>query len=37
MNITLAKIYEMITFYSMFSTSKQGKYVIDFVDQVHVM
>lgn len=30
MNITLAKIYEMITFYSMFSTSKQGKYVIEF-------
>lgn len=29
MNITLAKIYEIITFYSMFSTNKQGKYVIE--------
>ena len=29
MDITLAKIYEIITFYSMFSTNKQGKYVIE--------
>lgn len=29
MNITLAKIYEIITFYSMFSANKQGKYVIE--------
>lgn len=29
MDITLAKIYEIITFYSMFSNNKQGKYVIE--------
>ena len=29
MSITLAKIYEIITFYSMFSANKQGKYVIE--------
>lgn len=29
MNINLAEIYEIITFYSMFNANKQGKYIIE--------
>lgn len=29
MNISLSEIYEIITFYSMFNSNKQGKYVIE--------
>lgn len=29
MNISLSEIYEIITFYSMFNSDKQGKYIIE--------